>query len=648
MRPVGRAAIAVLAIACVAHGPFAAAEVRLPRLLADGAILQRDTANTIRGWAADGETVSARLDGRDVGTTVAAGGAWTLELGPMPAGGPHRLVVAGRNRLVVDDLWFGDVWIASGQSNMQLTMARAKPLYADQIRAADYPRLRMFTVPLAYDFDAPREDLAGGRWRAATPESVPDFSAVAFFFARELHERYEVPIGIVNASYGGSPAEGWMSEEALERFPHYLEIARRYRDDAYLDELKRADREQSRRWHQRLDANDAGLDAATPWYQPGYDASSWQRIELPGDWADATSGAVNGVAWFRKRVTLPASAAGEPAQLLLGRIVDADTTWVNGVEVGSTGYQYPPRRYTVPRGLLEGGANTIVVRVVSRSGRGGFVEDKPYRLDVGDTRVALAGTWRFCVGAESEPLPAPRFLEYKQPLGYYNAMLAPLTHRPIRGVIWYQGESNTDRPGEYAELFPALIRDWRRQWGQGDFPFLYVQLANFMAAADEPTESRWAETREAQRAALAEPNTAMAVTIDAGVWNDIHPLDKKTVGHRLALAARHLAYGERHLAWSGPMLESVDVDDGRVVLRFRHTDGGLQARGGDLGGFALTAGDGTWVRAEAAIDGDRVIVTSDEVPQPVRVRYAWADNPAAANLYNGAGLPASPFEAGPH
>ena len=622
----------------------ASAEVRLPRLLGDGAILQRDSAATVWGWADEGEAIAVRLDGKEVANAVANDGRWTAVLPETAAGGPHVLEVVGDNRVVVDDVWFGDVWIASGQSNMQLPMERVKEKYPGDIAAADLPLVRYFTVPREYDFDAPREDVDAGDWQKVTPASVMELSAVGFFFARALHEHYGVPVGIVSSNFGGSAAESWMSEEALEAYPRYLEIARKYRDKEYLQGLIDADAAAASAWRDAVDRADAGLGDSPPWSDPDVDDANWRTMPVPGFWADATTGPRNGAAWYRRTFELPGEAAGRPAKLMLGRIVDADTAWINGVEVGNTTYQYPPRRYEVGPGVLKAGTNTIAVRVVNSGGFGGFVDDKPYWIRVGNRTVDLSGDWRFHMGAEADAAPAPRFVNYKQPLGFYNAMLAPLTPMKIKGVIRYQGETNTDRPAEYEHLFRAMIRDWRRHFRQGNFPFLFVQLANFLAPVKEPVESGWAGTREAQRKALAEPNTAMAVAIDVGEWNDIHPLDKQTVGERLALAARHVAYGEDDVVWSGPSPRSAVADGDEVVIEFDHVGDGLTVHGDRLWEFALAGADGKFHWAEAILDHDRVRVRSQAVADPRRVRYAWADNPVNANLYNENGLPATPFE----
>jgi sialate O-acetylesterase len=622
----------------------ARADVVLPRFLASGAVLQRDTAWKLWGKAAPGEAIEVRLDGKSIGRTTARSRDWSLALAPQPAGGPHRIEVIGKNQTLLEDVYFGDLWLASGQSNMELPMARVQVKYPDDVAQASHPLIRFFRTPKEADFVAPRFDFSAGQWRAVTPESVRDMSAVAFFFARQVQAHHAIPIGIIDNSYGGSAVESWMSEQALKAQPEQLEQARRYRDDAYLARIKEADARKNAAWSAGVDAGDRGLHDEPKWFERELPPALWKDVTLPGLWRDRGVIAGNGVVWFRREVELPPAAAGQAALLELGRLVDADTAYVNGVEVGHTTYQYPPRRYTVPAGLLRAGANSIAVRVTSQRDKGGFVPDKPYALTVGGTEYALAGTWKYRVGVETQPLAPDAFVPYKAPLGFYNALLAPLAKLRIKGVIWYQGESNTGNPDAYASAFPALIRDWRKTFAQGDFPFLYVQLADFMPASAQPVESGWAATREAQRRALSEPNTAMAVAIDTGEWNDIHPLDKKDVGERLALAARKLVYGE-NIVYSGPMFRSLELRDGQLVLGFDHVGGGLVCRGDRLREFAVAGADGRFVWARAEIRGDQVVVSSARVTQPIRVRYAWADNPDKANLFNAEGLPASPFEA---
>ncbi len=619
-------------------------QVRLPRLVSDGMVLQRDAQAKVWGWAAEGEAVTINFDGRTYRATTGTDGKWTVLLSELKAGGPYTMEIRASNHITLQNVLVGDVWVCSGQSNMQLWMGRVKYRYADVIAHADNPIIRQFIVPGRYDFQEPQDDVTSGRWVSANPESVLEFTAVGYFFAKTLFERYRVPIGLINASLGGSPAEAWLSEEALKAFPEHLDTAKRFRDSAYRNQIMEKDKAVSDAWYARVQQLDRGqAKDQRPWYDPGCDASEWATMNVPGYWADEGLGRVNGVVWFRKEIDVPASMIGKPARLWLGRIVDGDSTYVNGTLVGSVSYQYPPRIYDVPANLLKEGKNVIVVRIISNGGRGGFVLDKPYRLSAAGHTIDLQGQWQYKLGATMDPLPGKRFIEW-QPLGLYNGMIAPLVNCRIKGVIWYQGESNTGRALEYRRLFPALIADWRAKWHQGDFPFLYVQLANFMEATDQPSESNWAELREAQLRTLAVPNTAMAVTIDLGEWNDVHPLNKEDVGKRLALAAQKIAYGDDEVVHSGPIYESMEIEGNKIILTFKHIGAGLVSRGGDeLSQFAIAGADKKFVWAKAEIEGNTIVVWSEDVSQPVAVRYAWADNPEGANLYNREGLPASPF-----
>jgi sialate O-acetylesterase len=506
--------------------------------------------------------------------------------------------------------------------------------------------IRQFKVPIRYCFTAPLDDLDSGRWESANPTSVLWFSAVGYFFAESLFEQYHVPIGLINASLGGSPAESWMSEEALKAYPRHLETAQEFKNAAYADSIRKADQERADAWYRLLWRTDKGLHDNVKWFDPAYDDSAWPAMTVPAFWAEGGLGPVNGAVWFRKDFEVPASMTGQPARLLLGRIVDADSVFINGRFVGWTSYQYPQRDYLVSGDILKPGKNTIIVRVINLKDKGGFVKDKPYRLTAGGQIIDLSGEWRYRLGATMEPLTDPTFIQW-QPTGLYNGMLAPLLNCSIKGVIWYQGESNTGRGKEYEKLFPDLIADWRRSWQRGDFSFLFVQLPNFLESKPEPSESGWAELREAQLKALAVPNTGMAVAIDLGEWNDVHPLNKEDVGKRLALTARKTAYGEKDLVVSGPLFQSTRTEGDQLMLTFSNIGGGLVVKGGgELKHFAIAGPDHQFVWAKAKIDGDRVVVWSDRVSHPVFVRYAWADNPDGANLYNREGLPASPFRAG--
>ncbi|RAK69335.1 sialate O-acetylesterase [Hymenobacter edaphi] len=623
--------------------PAAHAAVRLPRLISDGMVLQRGAAVPVWGWADRGEAVTLSFQGKTYRATAGQDGKWHVQLPALKPGGPYSMSIKASNQLEVKDILVGDVWLCSGQSNMELPMARVKDKYPEVIAQSANAQIRQFDAPTRYSFRGPAADLPSGRWTAADPKSVLQFTAVGYFFARELHARYKVPIGLIRAAVGGSPAESWLSAEALKAFPPYEQRARQIKDSLYVEGIRQQERARDQAWYRQLRQQDQGFSKGqTPWYAPGLDVSGWQPFTVPGYWANQGL-AANGVVWLRKEIEVPAAMAGQPARLELGTIVDADSVYLNGQFVGTTGYQYPPRKYDLPATVLKAGKNVLVVRVINSAGRGGFTPDKTYELQAAGQKVDLRGPWLMRLGARMEPLGGPTFWQW-QPGVLYNGMVAPLAPYAVKGVIWYQGEANTKAPKEYLPLMSSLIGDWRRAWQQPQLPFLYVQLANFMAVKEQPTESSWAELRDQQRRTLAAvPRTGMAVAIDLGEWNDIHPLDKQTVGHRLALQAEREAYGEK-IAASGPLYQGMNISGNKVTLRFSELGGGLVAKGGGaLKHFAIAGPDQQWQWAQARIEGDKVVVWHEQVPSPVAVRYAWADNPEGANLYNKAGLPASPF-----
>lgn len=619
-------------------------QVRLPKLISDGMVLQRDAKIKVWGWAAEGEKITVHFIDSTYTTTADVNGDWTIDFPKLNAGGPYEIKVNASNSIVLRDIMIGDVWVCSGQSNMELNMKRVSPLYESEIANAEYPDIRYFEVPDKYNFNHPQKDLLSGRWEKASPEKVLSFSAVCYFFGKELYEKYKVPIGLINSALGGSPAESWISEEGLKEFPDHYNEAQRFKDSTLISQIQNEDRIRIKSWYNQLRKDDAGYaNPEIPWISPEYNSTDWAIMKVPGYWANDSLGFINGVVWFRKEINVPASMIGKNARLNLGRIIDADSVFINGIFVGSTSYQYPPRRYDIPSNVLKEGKNIIVVRVINTIGKGGFAEDKPYELVGEGERINLRGDWQYRLGAQMEPLIGETFIRWK-PLGLFNAMIAPLLNCSIKGVIWYQGESNADRPVEYQKLFPALIKDWRKNWDQGDFPFLFVQLPNFMKAEPEPSESHWALLREAQLKTLSLPNMAMAVTIDIGEWNDIHPLNKKDVGKRLALAAQKVAYGEPDIIYSGPIYKSMEIDGNKIILSFKNIGSGLIAKDGEsLRSFAISSAEKKFVWANAEIHGNKVVVWCDNVLFPVAVRYGWADNPEGANLYNQEGLPASPF-----
>lgn len=623
------------------------AQIRLPQLVANGMVLQRDAPLNIWGWAAPGEQISMKFKGKQYKTTADAKGNWNLWLSPMHTGGPYNMELSASNKIKLEDILIGDVWFCSGQSNMVLNMERLKERFPQEIAAANYPQIRNFFVPTAANISGIQPDLPTGKWVSANPKTVLTFGGVTYFFAKKIYEKYKVPIGIINSSVGGTPIQAWISEQGFSALPKYTERIRQLRDTAYLNPLLRKDEQNKLAAQKPAPVVDKGLTGEKPWYDEAYEAQGWHKYWLPGYWNDQGIKGLNGVVWFRKELDLPQSVSGKAGKLMLGRLVDADETYINGKQVGRTTYQYPPRRYEIPAGLLRPGKNLIVVRLSNFSGKGGFVPDKPYYLLAGEGKIDLRGDWQYEVGQVFGPADAPpptQVVAQNEPAGLYNAMVAPALKYAIKGVLWYQGESNAGSPGDYHPLMKALIADWRNKFQMLDMPFIYAQLPNFNEVEYTPGEGSWALIREAQLKTLGMPNTAMSVNIDAGEWNDIHPLDKKTVGERMALAADHLAYKDLKVVGSGPLLESSKVEGQNIILTFNHTGSGLVAKGtGELKQFAIAGADKKFVWAKAVIQGNQVLVSSPKVENPKYVRYAWADNPAGANLYNQEGLPASPF-----
>lgn len=533
-------------------------QVRLPQIVRDSMILQRDAKINVWGWASAGEKISISFNQKKYATKTGADGKWKIGLNAMKAGGPYDMVIAGKNTITLHNILIGDVWFCSGQSNMVHQLNIHDVRYAADIAAANFSDIRQFWIPTLTSMEGPKDDLPQGFWKAAVGEDVRPFSAVAFFFARKIYEEYHIPIGIINASVGGTPIEAWTSEEGLKDFPALISTIQKNKDTAYINSFaRRANATTSVR--PRMQLQDKGLTGEKKWYDITYEPKGWKNIAIPGYWEDQGIKDLNGVVWYRKEIDVPASMVGKAGRVFLGRIVDADVAYINGRQIGTTGYMYPQRRYALPADILKAGKNIIVIKVTNNSGKGGFVPDKPYCLFAGNDTIDLKGYWQYKVGEVFVPgqggFGGGGIAAQNQPAALYNAMVAPAINYTIKGFLWYQGEANAGRGAEYAKLQPAQINDWRNKWQQGELPFLYVQLPNFMDANYLPSESQWAELREAQLKSLSIPNTGMAVAIDLGEWNDIHPDNKKAVGDRLALIADKMVYGKT-VEYSGPVLQS--------------------------------------------------------------------------------------------
>jgi sialate O-acetylesterase len=638
-------------------GPLAKGEVRVPSIIGDNMILQQGVKARLWGMAQPGERVTVTFNGRTEGAITDPHSHWQIFLGPLKAGGPFAITIAGSNTLTFKNVLVGDVWICSGQSNMEFPLVNATG-GAEAMAQANDPEIHLFTVQKT-TAASPLDDVSG-HWVLATPEQVGQFSAVGYFFGREIYQRLKIPLGLIHTSWGGTPAEAWTSHGALVANADLKPILDRYQMS--LEDLPQ--RRENYKWalaeweQKNLHADPGNKGQALGLADPAFNATDWKQMNLP-QFFETAGLVIDGAVWFRKEVDVPSAWSGKELALDFPAIDDFDNTYFNGTRVGATGNETPnsyavPRRYTVPGSLVHAGRNVIAVRVFDSAGEGGFGGAGLMSLvPVGGKEteaISLAGPWTYKVELSLEPkkpdwgsrpeLPGPT--NQNSPTVLYNAMLAPLTPYAIRGAIWYQGESNAGRAYQYRALFPTMIRDWRAAWGEGDFPFYFVQLANWHAAQSEPGDSEWAELREAQTMTLQVPKTGMAVIIDIGDPNDIHPRNKLDVGKRLAAWALSETYHQK-VEPSGPLYDSFTVKDDKIRVQFKHIDGGLRTSdGGPLKGFAIAGADHKFVWANASVEGDAVVVWSKDVARPVAVRYAWADNPVC-NLYNAAGLPASPF-----
>lgn len=507
------------------------AKVKLPTFIADGMVLQREQDVPVWGTADPGEEVIVSFLKKKYRTNADAQGNWKVVLPSLKPGGPHDMTI---NEITLKDILIGDVFLCSGQSNMELPISRVADLYAKEVSEYTNPMIWHIKIPLSYNFHEPQTDTQPSLWKAATPEDAPSFSALAYFFAKDLYAETKVPVGLINSSVGGSPVEAWISEEGLKPFPKYLSERDIYQSDEFVSLTRELENKRSHLWQQVLYKNDPGLHEPVKWYQPDYNDDDWKTYDLfDSSWGSNGLNPVHGSHWFRKEVELPQSWAGKEATLRLGCIVDADSVYVNGVFVGTVSYQYPPRIYKIPAPLLKAGMNLVTVRLMSHAGYPHFVKDKPYKIIAGSEEVSLEGTWKYKQGA---PMPAAfgqTFFQYK-PVGLYNAMIAPLKDYAIKGAIWYQGESNTGRYNEYYDLLTAMIQDWRTAWNQPDLPFVIVELASFGAPDNASMQKQWAAFREVQRRVAQDtPHAGIASAFDLGEWNDIHPLNKKELGKRV-------------------------------------------------------------------------------------------------------------------
>lgn len=625
------------------------ADVKLHPLFTDNMVLQREKPVAVWGSATPGEQVTVQVGGQSKSTSASAGGNWRVTLDAMPAATSIPFIVQGENKTTLQNVAIGDVWICSGQSNMAWQVKNTNNAPAE-IAAAGHPQIRLLTVPQKIAATPQKGFAAAVQWKVASPQTVADFSAVAYYFGRQLQPSLDVPIGLINSSRGGTIAEAWTSREALTALgePYGAQLAALDKTVAERETLPF--NQAVAQWWQN---NDVGT--REKWESAGTDSTDWKTVDLPGE-IERVEPAFDGIMWFRREVEIPAAWAGQNLVLRLGSIEEMDDTYFNGVRIGGATNARVKRAYTIPAAQVKAGRGVIAVRVYDRYAASGILGDAANRgrdlqLELKakpDEALNLGGAWQYRVTAtrvKATPYPIDWTVNPNQTSVLFNGMIAPLTSFPVRGVIWYQGEANAPRPEAYQSLFPALIRDWRTQWGAkqdgSEFGFFFVQLANYMARVPEPVQSGWAELREAQTMTLNVPRTGMASAIDIGEAGNIHPRNKQEVGRRLALAALAVEYGQK-LEYSGPMFKSMKVEEDKARIEWTHAAGLKMADGTAPLGFAIAGADKKWFAAQARIEGETVLVWSADVPRPVAVRYGWQNNPEV-NLVNAAGLPAVSF-----
>ncbi len=626
-----------------------AQNVELNSMFSNNMVVQQNQDIPIWGTADPGGQVVVSLNENQKKGKVDKDGNWRVDLDPVKAGGPYQLSVMSADTIVFENVMVGEVWICSGQSNMQMAVGGWGQVtnFKKEIEEANYPNIRLLSVTRTTS-NTLLDTVETSGWEECNSSTIPEFSAVAYFFGRHLHKNIDVPIGLINTSWGGTVAEAWTSVEALKTLPDFKDAVEMIEiDTTGFDQAMKLYEAEIERREKAILVDDKGFqNGEYIWSFPKLDMSGWEIMNLPTLWEEDGYKNLDGIVWFRKEINIPASMKGKELTLHLGPINDEDITWFNGEKIGSSRGASTIRVYKIPGSLVKAGSNYIAVRVYDMGNNGGiYGKEKQMRIDdnLGNI-ISVAGDWNYKIGLDLGPstqMPkSPN--DPNRPSVLFNAMINPLIPYAIQGAIWYQGESNASRAFQYRTLFPTMIQDWRNQWNIGDFPFLFVQLANFMGVSDEPEEDAWAELREAQTMALSLTNTGMAVTIDIGDALDIHPKNKQDVGKRLALNALHIAY-DQDIAYSGPIYKDMSIEENKIRISFNHTNEGLTSRDNEgLSGFAIAGEDKVFHWAKAVIEGETVVVSSEEVTKPVSVRYAWASNPNC-NLYNNAGLPASPF-----
>ena len=617
---------------------LANANVRMPLLFADGMVLQRNKPIPVWGWADANEKIEVRFNKKTKSIIADKNGKWMVKLDAEKAGGPFELTISGKNKIVITNVLVGEVWICSGQSNMEFQVSKTMNAKAE-IEDSNYPMIRHFGV--AQDLSgSPKEDLKAGKWAVCNKENVSDFTAVGYFFAKKIYVELKIPIGIINTSWGGTCVETWTSREAFEKsedFKTMIAEVPQVDMDAIFETYKKSVLDNLK----KVQGFDVSMTNENQFKELNFQDAHWPEIKVPSLWENQQIGNIDGIVWMRKTILLSAEQARKEAVLHLSKVDDEDQTYVNGVQVGTNNIWEAQRVYKIPAGILKEGANVIAVRISDYTGGGGIYGDPAdLKIDFKDSNVSLEGLWKFNVVQVKIAISPNSY-----PSLLYNAMINPLIPYAFQGVLWYQGEANVSRAKEYKKAFPLMINDWRMHFKQGDFPFYFVQLSTFDEfGGNSKKGSKWAELREAQTQTLQLPNTGMAVTTDIGNAKDIHPTNKQDVGKRLAAIALNNVYGKK-MVYSGPIFKSQEIKGNQITLTFDNIGSGLSASdpNGILRGFEIAGADKVFYPAKAIIKDNKVIVSNGNVKNPVAVHYGWADDDTEINLFNKENFPASPF-----
>ncbi len=612
-------------------------QLRLPHFFADNMVLQRDTKIPIWGWANAGAQIDVSINNKTVRTVCDVNGKWKVYFPKMKAGGPYDLTIKSRDeRITLQNVLIGDVFLCSGQSNMELPIRRCMDVVGNKVKDYSNDMIRYLKIPQQYNYVRPNDDMRIIPWQNITPENCGEVSGICYFMARELQEHYHVPIGIINSAVGGTRVEAWMPYESLSQYPGYAEELQKekYHNSNWPDSIRRMENAAGRHWEQEMISKDTVVNE---WKKPGYNFKNWKIVDMFSNWSNGK----NGSYWFRTTVNLPATTAGKEGLLRFGAIKDADSIFVNGQYVGNTTYQYPPRVYKVKKGLLCEGINEIVVHLMSQNGRPEFNSGKLYQLEVGDEVYTLPKDIQMCIGSLMPSKPHTTYFVDGN-TGLYNAMIAPFQDFAFKGILWYQGESNMGNTGMYASLLKGMVESWRDQFHK-ELPIIIMQLPGYMSRHDRPVDTGWTQIRHQQYLASQQiGKSALAPTLDTGEAVDIHPQDKDVAGHRAALQMRRLAYGERKIVSSGPTPTSATIKNGKAVIKFTKESGELKLNGPELKDFAVKV-DGKYVFAKAAITGPHTVSLDLPSNQNTTIRYCWDDYPSPT-LFNTEGIPAPQFE----